>query len=138
MKTRSRKQRGMTLLEVLVAASLLGLSFAALFSVFSVSLRSIARIQVHARVAAFAEAQMNELLLTNPQPGQRLSAEAANGMRWEATTDLFDRLRPADEAARGPSVVRVRLTVFWKGRRTEQQYMVESLKLVMPPPEARP
>lgn len=131
----------MTLLEVLVAASLLGLSFAALFSVFSVSLRSIERIQAHARVAAFAEAQMNELLLTNPQPGGRLSGQGANGMRWEATTELFDRVRPAPlsgEAAPGPSVVRLRLTVFWKGRKTEQQYTLESLKLVMPPPEARP
>ena len=131
------EQRGMTLLEVLVAASLLGVAFAALFGAISVSLRSVERIEVHSRVLAFAETQMNELLLANLQPGQHLSGEGQNGMRWEATTELFDRIRPSEQAASAPAVVRVQLTVFWQGRRGEQQFRLESLKIALPQ-EARP
>lgn len=132
-----RTQRGMTLLEVLVAASLLGVAFAALFGAFSVSLRTVSRLETRSRVLAFAEAQMNELLLSNLQPGQRLRGQGQDGMRWEATTEIFDRIHPAEPAANTPAVVRVQLTVFWPGRRGEQKFTLESLKIAMPPQEGR-
>lgn len=129
---RGATERGMTLLEVLVAASLLGVAFAALFGAFSAALGSVERIERHAQVLAFAEAQMNELLLQNLQPGDRRRGTGPNDMRWEATTELFDRVRPAEEAASTPIVVRVRLEVFYPARRGELSFALESLKISVP------
>jgi len=62
------KERGFTLLEVLVATLIMGLAVAGLLSSISTSLRNAARVTDYDRVALVAHAQMDALLLNRRLP----------------------------------------------------------------------
>ena len=58
-----RGSRGFTLLEILVAVTLLAVVFSSLFRLFGVSLRSIENSEKHARAAVLGEQLLTELLI---------------------------------------------------------------------------
>jgi general secretion pathway protein I len=63
-----RRQRGFTLLEMLVATTLMAVAVVSLLSALSTSLRNAARLTDHDRAAIVARRKLDELLLTRRLP----------------------------------------------------------------------
>jgi prepilin-type N-terminal cleavage/methylation domain-containing protein len=130
-----RLSPGFTLLEVLVAIAILGVSLITLFELFSGGLRLGRASEDYLKATLFAQKKMNELRLANFTLGEGEEAgvfEEDQNYRWSATVEPFDReLEPEtegieketkggeDEAAGEETKIRkpmqkVELKVSWK------------------------
>jgi general secretion pathway protein I len=119
-------RRGFTLLEMLVATTIMGIAVVGLLSNLSTSLNNAARLTGHDRAAVLAREKMDELLL-DPRlpesvfvegtfdPSQTGGAEAG----WRARLTPFEV--PPDAARGAPILERIELEVWWRtglGQRT--------------------
>lgn len=135
---RGRREAGMSLLEVLMAISLLGVSFVTIFSGLSAALRATGRLDAFDRGNEFATRKLNELFL-DPSLGadQRRSGTSPSGIEWEARTELLDE-RPLLGSQKPAQLVRISLQVSWHTRTGRQNLNLESQKLFIPPPPPGP
>lgn len=132
----SESAGGFTLLEILVAMTILGVGFVALFGVLSTSLGTVSRIGDRETLVRSAQMKLNELCL-NLRQGQEpphRSGEFAGKYRWRADIRTIDG---GEEAEVRPDyrLARVRLRVTWQGSRAENQYLLETMTWVPSPPE---
>ena len=124
-------QAGVTLLEILIAVSILGICFSALFSGFSTALRSTDRIDRYGRAVEFATSKLNELLVDPTlRAGEVRAGTTASGLRWRARTEVADE-RPGSPD-QSPQLLHVVLEVSWPIRLGTQSFVLESLKLRLP------
>lgn len=113
-----RGAQGFTLLEVLVATTVMGIAVAGLIAGLSQSAKNAARLTDYDRAAMLARTKMNDLLLDANLPFEgriegSFDAEQAGGIRsgWRATLEPFDVPPHA-----GPGTVilqRVGLEIWW-------------------------
>jgi len=133
-----RDEAGISLLEILIAVSILGICFAALFPGFSTALRTAARIQESARVVALATEKLNELEVDpNLRAGQSLSGLTSSGLRWEANTELAHP-GPGSSSNNSIQLVRIAVEVDWQSANGPQRFALETLKLSAPAVKATP
>ena len=131
-------QAGITLLEVLIAISLLGISFAAIFSGLSAGLRSAGRLEGYQQSVEFATEKLNELVLDpTVAAGQERSAVSPSGIRWKMRTELVDT-RPLSDPERPAQLVRINLQVLWASGVGTQRFTLQTLKLYIPEPPPSP
>jgi general secretion pathway protein I len=119
MKRGAAKERGFTLLEVLVATVVMAIAVAGLMSAISSSLRNGARLTDHDRAALLGRQKMDELLVaTGLEKGVPFQGtwgpEVTGGMEmgWIARLTPFEIPR----GARGtglPFIERVELEIWW-------------------------
>jgi prepilin-type N-terminal cleavage/methylation domain-containing protein len=124
--TTSQKSRGFSLLELLVAIALAGLSFAVLFSSMSTSLRNVGRLTAFEHHVEQAKSKLAELeLVSGLHPGDHSEGEFEDGTRWRF--EVFPYILPPVTLAsvNAPSVVRVTLTLEWQGRSDRQSWTIE-------------
>ena len=128
----------MSLLEVLMAISLLGVSFVTIFSGLSAGLRATDRLDLFDRANELATQKLNELFL-DPSVGadQWRSGTTPSGIEWQARTELVDQ-RPLPGSKTPAQLVRIDLQVSWRTRSGQQSLNLESLKLYIPPPPPSP
>jgi|SRR5215472_3320868 general secretion pathway protein I len=120
------KERGFTLLEVLVATLIMGVAVVGLLSSVSTSMRNASRVTDYDRVALLARAQMDSLLLNRHLPEfsvlQGSFDPALLGDReggWRARVTPFEM--PVNRYVGAWVLERVELEVWWMaggGRRT--------------------
>ena len=134
----SRRAAGMSLLEVLMAISLLGVSFLTIFSGLSAALRATGRLDAFDRGNEFATQKLNELFL-DPTFGadQMRYGTSPSGMEWQARTELLDQ-RPLPGSQKSAQLVRINLEVAWRTVSGWQRLSLESLKLFIPPAPPSP
>ncbi len=126
-------EAGITLLEILIAVALLGMSFTAIFSGLSAALRATRRLDEYRAVVDFATRKLNELMLeTKFAPGQELSGISDSGMRWRARAERVGS-RPGPDPDRPFELVRVILEVSWGTPSQPQNFVLERLKFWIPP-----
>ena len=127
---------GFTLLEILVAMTILGVGFVALFGLLSTSLGTVSRIGDRETLVRSAQMKLNELCLSlrqGQEPPYR-SGEFAGKYRWRAE---IRTVAGDEETAAEPDyrLARVRLRVTWQGSRAENQYLLETMTWVPSPRE---
>lgn len=131
-RCRRRTQAGVSLLEVLIAVSLLGICFTALFSSFSTALRSTDRLGRYNRAVEYASNKLNELVLDpNLAPGQTRSGVSDSGLNWRAKAELADK-GPGQLPDRPIQLVRIVVEVSWSTPAGTQSFALETLKLRLP------
>lgn len=126
--------QGFTLMEVLVAMTILAVGFVALFEVLSGSLGTVSRIEDREKLVRTAQMKLNEICLVLRQgrePPTR-SGEFGGKYRWQAEIEAA-----GGDEEKGPRrayrLARVRLQVTWPGRQDENRYLLETVTWVPTP-----
>ena len=136
------RQRGYTLIEVLVAFSVLALALTFLLGTLSGSTRQVrwssdaGRAALHAR-SLLADVGVGEAL----EPGREEGVLEDGRYRWQLeVAPWVDPLLPpnAPEDPFAPRLLRLHLELAWGEGGPGQRLAVESLRLVQPEPGAGP
>jgi general secretion pathway protein I len=133
------RQRGFTLLEVLVATVIMATAVVALLSNLSTSLNNAARLTDYDRAVLLARRTMDELLLQPNLPKLTViegsfdpELTGTNG-GWRARVTPFERLPQA-----GPGTLaldRVELEVWWMSGERRRTLALEAFRSVVLRPE---
>ncbi len=135
---RQPSEAGISLLEVLMAISLLGISFASIFSGLSAALRTTDHLDQFDRANQFATHKLSELFLDpSISSGQARSGVTPSGITWQERTQLVGT-RPLGDPNKPAELVRILLDVSWHTRSGQQKLSVETLKLCIPEPPRNP
>lgn len=105
-------QQGFSLLEVLVAFSILALSMGVLMQIFSGGLRNVGISGDYARAVALAETQLATAEIT---PGER-SGEFGDKFHWDLLVQpLEENAQPSSvKMPSSASLMRIAVTVAWR------------------------
>jgi hypothetical protein len=115
-----------------MAISLLGISFATIFSGLSAALRTTDRLDRFDRANDFAERKLSELILDpSLAAGQMRSGVSPSGIGWQASTQLMNK-RPLPNSDKPAQLVRITLELAWRTRSGRQSLRLETLKLFIP------
>src|SRR5262245_32733481 len=123
-----KPDRGFTLIEVLVAAAVLGITATALFGLFSKSLYNIGRVEDLHRYELAAKNVMQRVLLQGILPGSGETSGVLDdtGARWTVSVQPW---APANlESKPGEGILRVAVNVTWPGRSIPRRIEIEALK----------
>ncbi|MGD9946666.1 MAG: prepilin-type N-terminal cleavage/methylation domain-containing protein [Burkholderiaceae bacterium] len=118
-----RRQAGFSLLEVLVAFSIMALALGALYEAAGGSIRGAAEAERVARAAVTAESLL-ALFETVPPEGVRDAGVSPDGFAWEIASE------PALTAADAPQawpLYRIFVVVRWQDRGVEREFRLASL-----------
>ena len=133
---RPRSEAGISLLEILLAVSILGITFTAIFSGLSAALRAAGRLDQYRLVVDYATNKLNEVALDSSlEPGREYSGISPSGLRWRARSDVVDS-RPGLGPDRPLQLLHVVVEVSWKGSARPQSLVLQTLKLRIPPPRS--
>ena len=129
------RRDGFTLLEVIVAVLLLGMTFAAVFQVISLTLRTLENRDLAHEAMQRAQNKMNEILSSEKfWLPDSVSGDWDDGMRWQAdmVAREVDDLK-VDRTKLTTRLLDIRLTVFYKVRGSAKEVHLFSSKVVSKP-----
>lgn len=115
-RSRSIRERGFTLLEVLVAFSILSLSLGALIQIFGTGLRNTALAEEYSVAVMHAESLLAELGVQEPLTAGSLGGELDDRFRWQANIEEYideDSEALALESQLPAIAYQVELSVSW-------------------------
>ena len=126
-------KRGFTLLEMLVATTIMGLAIAGLMSGLSTSTRNAARLRDYDRVVQLARLRMNDLLadmqLPRNMPLEGLFAPEITGglpAGWRARVTTAEK---SPSPAPGDfSLDRIQLEIWWMAGQQQRSFQLESYR----------
>jgi prepilin-type N-terminal cleavage/methylation domain-containing protein len=123
--------KGFSLMEVLVAMAILGITFTVLFGLLSGSLRNIDRVSEREKILRLARMKLNELII---QANQGTAAPQSFGQwgdryRWKSSIVTVS----PEEGQESPSqqsppylLARIKLSVTWISRGNEIEFPLET------------
>ena len=110
-----KAQHGFTLIEVVVAAAVLGIAATALFGLFSRSLRNLRTIDDLHKYQLASEEIMNRVLLQASLPEAKVEGRIERlNARW--TVQVGPWIPSTLEGSPREAVMKVDVQVLWKGR----------------------
>lgn len=115
--------RGFSLLELLVAMSVMALSLTLLYQVDAGVLRGVADYQMQQRATVLAQSVLDSRDAV-PVQGWHEQGQSA-GLEWSISSELL--ARPAGLSEQAPLLHTVHLEVRWPGRQGLQSLVVETL-----------
>jgi general secretion pathway protein I len=133
------RQRGFTLLEVLVATTVMGIAVVTLMSGLSTSVRNASRLTDYDRVALLARAKMDALLVDPALPLATLMEESLDpallgGARggWRAQVTPFETAPSPVPGALG--LDRVQLEIWWISGSQRRSFGLDAYRRSVPRP----
>lgn len=125
-------RRGFTLLEMMVATTIMGVAVVGLLSAISGSVHNAARLRDYDRVAQLAREQMNELLADYQMPrdvelNNQFDARVTGGLEagWRSRLSTFEK--PATAAGQ-LALDRIQLEVWWNVSGKRRTIFLESFR----------
>jgi prepilin-type N-terminal cleavage/methylation domain-containing protein len=117
---------GFTLLEIIIALSVIGIAVIVAIQLFSANLRAIAASEGHVNAAAHAEAVMRSVVTDEEFPNNAVSGISRDGFRYESSiTKVFeDRTRNVNV-----DIYQVKVAVYWNEGPRQKSVSLVTLKL---------
>ena len=131
-----RRQRGFTLLEVIVALAIAGFGVVALFEAASGGLIAVDTASRYRAATLEALRHVEELGVMTPlAAGERQGA--ADGMRWRLrVTPLATKARGDTRSGPGLTLYAVDIDVTWRAGQRDRAVQLSTFRLGPPPPVA--
>ena len=137
----SRGQGGFSLLEVLVAFSILALSLAVLMQIFSGAMRNAALSEQYSHATLLAQSILSSAGIEEPLQEGGSAGQGENGMSWRLSISTYEE--PVEEGGEQPRGLgtdrleaiegyRVRVEVSWEDGGQHRQVELESLRIAAP------
>jgi prepilin-type N-terminal cleavage/methylation domain-containing protein len=126
-----KRTHGFTLIEVLVAMSIMAVSFSVLFSLSSRSIDGMRRARDMEGRIQFATTKLAEMrLIDQIDVGDKASGSLDDGTTW--SIEVLPFIRPVPDGPRRNlnSVVRIQVSMEWQGRNEPQRWSFDSYRLV--------
>jgi prepilin-type N-terminal cleavage/methylation domain-containing protein len=120
---------GFSLMEVLVAISVMGIVYATLFGLMTTSLKNIRRIEEREKVVRYSQMKLNELVLRSLQAHEEdlpLSGRFDESYSWKAEVLAIENEEEPDRA-RPIGLSRIRLTALRQDPPGEEVYSLETI-----------
>ncbi|MBW2148199.1 MAG: prepilin-type N-terminal cleavage/methylation domain-containing protein [Deltaproteobacteria bacterium] len=134
MSSRRKATGGFTLLEVLVALVVLGVSFVTIFELFQGGLQALSASRQHTLAFMHAREKLEELTLEDrPAAGERRGT-FEDGFRWETLVSLYPLPQIEDEKLE-METFQLTARVFYRRIGRERSVELNTLKLVLPEPK---
>ncbi len=112
MSAQRKAQSGFTLLEVLVATTIMGIAVVGLLSALSASMRNASRLISYDRAVMMARNKMDELLVDHRIPaGSVLNGNFDASSGWSARFTTFETLPGSPQNTN--MLERVELQIWW-------------------------
>jgi general secretion pathway protein I len=123
-----KRQRGFTLIEVVVASAVFGIAATAIFSLLSSSLSNIKRVQDIHRFQLAGQEMMNRvLLLESLPPGDKIEGKLKQlDGRWVVTISPW--IPKTLENNTPEAVMKIDVEILWNGRAGERSVRLETVK----------
>lgn len=129
MRSDTRRQRGFTLLEVLVAFLVSALLITVFISAFSSGTRNLAKSDQIALAALVAHSRLAELGVSAPLQVGVTDGVSDDGLfHWRVSVEPLAWGYAADLAARGAELQRVVVEVGWHSGNRDNQFVVTTLR----------
>ncbi|MBI5894298.1 MAG: prepilin-type N-terminal cleavage/methylation domain-containing protein [Deltaproteobacteria bacterium] len=126
----AKQAKGFTLLEVMVAITILGIGFVVIFQLFSIGLNSVERSEKYTIASIYAKEKLNEMLaMPEPQEGiQEGSSGKDNEFSWKAAALRYDTSSFAKEPPF--NIYQLTADVTWQEGLKQKNVHLETLKTV--------
>jgi general secretion pathway protein I len=121
---------GFSLLEVLVAFSVLALTLGVLIQVFSLAMRTTTLSGAYSRAAALAEARLNAVGVDIPLQVGAFGGEPEDGMNWQVVIAPYDTGQTGWQAPVQPYVVTA--TAQWEEAGQVREVVLSTLRIGKP------
>jgi general secretion pathway protein I len=131
-----RNQRGFTLLEILVATTVMGIAVVGLLSSLSTSMRNATHVTDADRAAQLARNKMEELISDDNLPYQAsLQGSFDERTHWTAQIGPFET--PPKFGPGAQVLQRVALVVWWQNGDNRREYPLEAYRITEVPRPAQ-
>lgn len=143
---RGRSQRGLTLIEVLVAFVVLALTLGVILQIFSGGLRNARLSDAYTRALLLAESRLEAVGAEQPVVPGETAGQLGEDLRWLVRIQPWAGTAADPLAVSGPSgggqparlLYEVQVQVVWQAGGRERSIRLTSLRLGDAPPERRP
>jgi len=121
-----RREAGFTLLEVILALAILGVTFALAIELLATGVRSAKASGDYTQAVLLARQKMAEIAVTRNLEGSADGGEFEGGFRW------VSEIRPLPQEEDLPAqLFQVRVRVTWPGRRAEKSLDLYTLRMAV-------